>query len=261
MTPDEVQQVVEDASREGAVHPRSGDIASRALELADLSVADVMVPRPKVVGLRRHAPVEEWKQVLQQRGHSRLPVYEETVDRVVGYVVGTELLSIVLEHGTVDLEDALRPAFFIPETTRALDALQQMQVRRTPMALVVDERGGLAGLVTLEDLLEELVGEIFDEHDEAVHDQTPGGPAILETAGNLSPAAVEERFGGVLPSGRSTTVAGLLAEWAGRIPYAGERFLVRGLEFDVVQASPTRIERLLIRSGAAAPVTLPGAGG
>ena len=101
------------------------------------------------------------------------------------------------------------------------------------------------------------MGEIFDEHDEEVRELPPGGPAILETDGNLSPDAIEERFGVTLPAGRSTTVAGLLAEWAGRIPNAGERFLVRGLEFDVIQASPTRIERLLIRSGAAAPVALP----
>jgi putative hemolysin len=131
-----------------------------------------------------------------------------------------------------------------------------MQRERRHFGVVLDEFGGTLGIVTLEDLLEELVGEIFDEHDEEVRVEPAGGPAIFETDGNIPPQAIEERFGVSLPSGRSTTVAGLLIEWAGRIPSAGERFSVRGLEFDVVQASPTRIERLIIRSNAAPPVPL-----
>ena len=249
MTPEEVQQVVEDASREGALHPRSGDIASRALELADLSVADVMVPRPKVVGLRRHAPLDEWKQVLQQRGHSRLPVYEETLDRVVGYVVGTDLLSIALEQGTVDLEEALRPAYFIPETTRALDALQQMQVRRTPMALVVDERGGLAGLVTLEDLLEELVGEIFSESDvppDCLH-QEPDGTILADAT--LSVREVNRALELELPEGEAfATLGGLCMMLAGVIPAPGTRLTTdNGTELEVVDASARRVKQVRIR--------------
>ncbi|AKJ06683.1 putative hemolysin [Archangium gephyra] len=255
ITPEEVQQTVEDASRCGALHPRSGDIASRALELADLSVADVMVPRPKVVGLRRHAPLEEWKQVLQQRGHSRLPVYEDTVDRVVGYVVGTELLSIVLEQGTVNLEDALRPAYFIPETTRALDALQQMQVRRTPMALVVDERGGLAGLVTLEDLLEELVGEIFSENDvppDTLHPEPDG--TILADA-TLSVREVNRALELELPEGEAfSTLGGLCMAMAGVIPAPGTLLTTDdGTELEVVEASARRVKQVRIRPPARPP--------
>ncbi|WNG44950.1 HlyC/CorC family transporter [Archangium minus] len=249
MSSEEVQQTVEDASRSGAVHPRSGDIASRALDLASLSVADVMVPRPKVVGLRRHAPLEELKQVLQERGHSRLPVYEGTLDRVVGYVVGTDLLSIALEQGTLDLEDALRPAYFIPETTRALDALQQMQVRRTPMALVVDERGGLAGLVTLEDLLEELVGEIFSESDvppDCLHREPDG--AILADA-TLSVREVNRALELALPEGEAwATIGGLCLALAGVIPAPGTRLTTDdGTELEVVDASARRVKQIRIR--------------
>ncbi|HYO53116.1 hemolysin family protein [Archangium sp.] len=249
ITSDEVQQMVADASRSGAVHPRSGDIASRALDLADLSVADVMVPRPKVVGLRRHAPLEEWKQVLQERGHSRLPVYEGTLDRVVGYVVGTDLLCIALERGTVDLEDALRPAYFVPETTRALDALQQMQARRTPMALVVDERGGLAGLVTLEDLLEELVGEIFSESDvppDCLH-REPDGSVLADAT--LSVREVNRALGLELPEGEAwSTLGGLCMALAGIIPAPGTRLPTDdGTELEVVEASARRVKQVRIR--------------
>ncbi len=249
ITPEEVQQTVEDAARQGAVNPRSGDIASRALELADLSVADVMVPRPKVVGLRRHAPLDELKVVLQQRGHSRLPVYEGTLDRVVGYVVGTDLLSIALEQGTVDLEEALRPAYFIPETTRALDALQQMQARRTPMALVVDERGGLAGLVTLEDLLEELVGEIFSESDvppDCLH-QEPDGTILADAT--LSVREVNRALELKLPEGEAfSTLGGLCLMLAGVIPTPGTRLTTDdGTELEVVDASARRVKQIRIR--------------
>ncbi|HYO72843.1 MAG TPA: hemolysin family protein [Archangium sp.] len=255
ITPEEVQQTVEDASRCGALHPRSGDIASRALALADLSVADVMVPRPKVVGLRRDATLEEWKQVLQQRGHSRLPVYEDTVDRVVGYVVGTDLLSIALEQGTLNLEDALRPAYFIPETTRALDALQQMQVRRTPMALVVDERGGLAGLVTLEDLLEELVGEIFSESDvppDSLHPEPDG--TILADA-TLSVREVNRALELKLPEGEAfSTLGGLCMVMAGVIPAPGTRLTTDdGTELEVVDASARRVKQVRIHPPARPP--------
>ena len=137
-----------------------------------------------------------------------------------------------------------------------------MQRERRHLAVVLDEFGGTLGIATLEDLLEELVGEIFDEHDEEVRPEPVAVPAVFETDGNLSPEAIEERFGVALPSGRSTTVAGRIVEWAGRIPNPGERFLVRGLELDIIQATPARIERLIIRAGGAPPIALPtGSGG
>lgn len=112
------------------------------------------------------------------------------------------------------------------------------------------------GIVTLEDLLEELVGEIFDEHDGHAVADSAAGPGLLEADGGQSIAAIEERFGRSLPSARTSTVSGLLVELAGRIPQPGERFLVRGLEFDVLQATPTRVERVLIRRAPPAPVVL-----
>jgi CBS domain containing-hemolysin-like protein len=131
-----------------------------------------------------------------------------------------------------------------------------MQRERRHLAVVLDEFGGTLGIATLEDLLEELVGEIFDEHDEEVLPAPSAAPTIFETDGNMSLEAIEERFEVTLPSSRSTTIGGLLVELAGRIPNAGERFTLGNLEFDVVQASPTRIERLLIRAEPVPAITL-----
>jgi CBS domain containing-hemolysin-like protein len=143
-----------------------------------------------------------------------------------------------------------------PASRNCGDLLLDMQRERRHLAIVLDEFGGTLGIATLEDLLEELVGEIFDEHDEEVREALPPLPALFETDGNVSKEAIEERFNVSLPSGRSSTIGGLLVEWAGRIPNAGERFFVTGLEFDVLDASPTRIERLLIRSAATSAVQL-----
>jgi putative hemolysin len=165
LSSDELQQLLEEAARSGSVHPRTGEIASRAFDMAELTVSDIMMPRRSVVAIRRHATPEEIRRVLLEEGHSRMPVYEGDLDHIVGYVVAKDLLAFALEQQLILLEDVLRPAYFVPETMRAMDALQQMQSRRMQMALVVDEQGGLSGLITMEDVVEEPVGDIVSEHE------------------------------------------------------------------------------------------------
>jgi CBS domain containing-hemolysin-like protein len=219
-------------------------------------VREVMTPRTDLVAVAENAALEDIRAVFAQSGYSRIPVYRGTLDEIVGMLHAFDLFK--LQPG-----DPLpvRPVAVTPASRTCGDLLLDMQRERRHLAVVLDEFGGTLGIATLEDLLEELVGEIFDEHDEEVRSEPSGGPIVFETDGNLSPEAIEERFGVALPPGRSTTVAGLIVEWAGRIPNPGERFAVRGLEFDVIEASPTRIERLIIRSGGTAPVPLlPGPG-
>jgi putative hemolysin len=214
-------------------------------------VREVMTPRTDIVAIDEASALEDIRMVFAQSGYSRIPVIRGTLDDIVGMLHAFDLFK--LQPG-----DPLpvRPVAVTPGSRACGDLLLDMQRERRHLSVVIDEFGGTLGIATLEDLLEELVGEIFDEHDEEVRAQPSTGPMVFETDGNIPPEAIEERFGVTLPRGRSSTVAGLLIEWAGRIPNAGERFLVRGLEFDVTQASPTRIERLLIRSGATPPVPL-----
>jgi putative hemolysin len=219
-------------------------------------VREVMTPRTDLVAVDEDAALEDIRQVFAQSGYSRIPVYRGTLDEIVGMLHAFDLFK--LRPG-----DPLpvRPVAMTPASRACGDLLLDMQRERRHLAVVLDEFGGTLGIATLEDLLEELVGEIFDEHDEEVRPEPAGGPTVFETDGNVSPEAIEERFGVALPAGRSTTVAGLIVEWAGRIPNPGERFLVRGLELDIIEASPTRIERLVIRAGGVPAVALPtGAG-
>ena len=241
--------------REGAAVANESDselmMVGGVMAFSVRQVREVMTPRTDIVAIEENAPLDEIRLVFAGSGYSRIPVFRDTLDDIVGMLHAFDLFK--LEPG-----DPLpvRPVAVTPASRSCGDLLLDMQRERRHLSIVLDEFGGTLGIATLEDLLEELVGEIFDEHDEEVRQAAPGIAAIFETDGNVSIEAVQERFGVVLPRGRSTTIGGLLVEWAGRIPNAGERFVVRGLEFDVVQASPTRIERLLIRSGSAPAIPL-----
>jgi putative hemolysin len=214
-------------------------------------VREVMTPRTDIVAIEENAPLEEIRLVFAGSGYSRIPVIRGTLDDIIGMLHAFDLFK--LEPGD---PLPIRPVSMTPASRSCGDLLLDMQRERRHLAVVLDEFGGTLGIATLEDLLEELVGEIFDEHDEEVRPTPSAAPTLFETDGNISIEAIEDRFGVSLPAGRSKTIGGLLVEWAGRIPNAGERFFVQGLEFDVLQASPTRVERLLIRSGATSAVQL-----
>ncbi|MCC6336478.1 MAG: HlyC/CorC family transporter [Myxococcales bacterium] len=250
LSPDELSQLVEEATRVGSLNPRAGEIASRALKLPELAAADVMVPRPKVVALRRGATREELRRLLLERTHSRFPVVEGDVDHVVGYVSVKNVLAMAWEEPLFVLEDLMRPAFFVPETKSVVDLLTEMRTRRVPFGVVVDERGGMAGIVTLEDVLEELVGEIFSEHvvdvPEFFHKERDGSVTVL---GSVAIRDVNRELGLALPEdGQWTTVAGLCLSLAQRIPARGERLTTKdGVTLEVVDASARSVRAVRIR--------------
>ena len=211
---------------------------------------EVMTPRTEIVAFPEDADIEDIRLVFAQSGYSRIPVYRGTLDEIVGMLHAFDLFR--LREGD---PLPIRPVALAPASRSCGDLLLDMQRERRHLAVILDEFGGTLGILSLEDLLEELVGEIFDEHDEGVCSAPSSGPNILEADGSTSLAAIEERFGVKLPVG-GTTLGGLLLQLAGRIPGAGERFMVAGLELDVLQASPARVERLLIRPGPVVPVVL-----
>ncbi len=189
-----------------------------------------------------------------ESGYSRLPVYRESLDHLIGMIYAFDLLKIA-----PGAELPLRPIATAPASKRASHLLFEMQRDRRQIAVVLDEYGGTAGIVTFEDLLEELIGEIFDEHDGlAGLATTPGAPVqLMEVSGGAPVEDVVAAFDVNLPD-TAETVSGLLTRLAGRIPNTGERYLVAGLEFDVLDATPNRLERVLIRRG---PVPLVSLGG
>ena len=214
------------------------------ISFSQRSVREVMTPRTELVAIPEEASVEEVRQAFIQSGYSRLPVYRGTLDEIVGMVHAFDLFR--LEPGR---PLPIRPMAVAPASRTCGDVLLDMQRERRHLAVVLDEFGGTLGIVTLEDLLEALVGEIVDEDVRPASGSPAQGPGLLEIDGSTPVAEIEERFGVELPSGQAATVGGRLVELAGRFPAAGERFLIRGLELDVLAASPTRVERLLVRRG------------
>jgi CBS domain containing-hemolysin-like protein len=239
--------------REGAAAGLTADdeliMVGGVMTFTDRPAREVMTPRTDLVAVSEDDALEDIAAVFAQSGYSRLPVYRGTLDEIVGMLHAFDLFK--LRPGD---RLPIRPVANAPAGRTCGDLLLDMQRERRHLAVVLDEFGGTLGIVTLEDLLEELVGEIFDES-EATPPAT-SGPLIFEVDGATTIAAIEEHFEVTLPSARKSTAGGLLVELAGRIPQAGERFMVRGLEFDVLQAGPTRVERVLIRRGSPAAVVL-----
>jgi putative hemolysin len=248
LSPDELQQLVEEAGKAGALDAATSEIASRAIEFDKLTVADVMIPRNRVVAIPRGAKVEEIRRLLLEEGHSRMPVYEGKLDEVVGYITARDVLSVAWEGNLIVLDDILRPPFFLPTTTPAIRALKEMQRRRLRLAFVVDEHGGLAGIVTMEDLVEELVGELFSEHEspEEPVRREPGGSALVR--GDLPIRDVNRLLDVDLPEGEEwSTVAGLAISLAGGIPPPGTRLRSGDVSIEVVDATPRAVRLVRIR--------------
>lgn len=253
---EEIRSLVDEASEAGTVDPDAGEIASRALDLAQLSAAEVMVHRRFVAALPRSADAEALRRAFLEAGHRRLPVYDGAIDNIVGYLSWRDLVECLWEGRQPVLSELLREAPYVPESMPATDLLKDMQRRRNHMAFVVDEHGGFSGIVTLEDLLEELVGEIVSEHD----DETPpirmeadGGALVLGTSALRD---VDRELDLELDTlDDSTTLGGLCVELAGgRVPRVGERLRAGSqAELEIVEASPRRVRLVRVRRTAPAP--------
>ncbi|HUR28838.1 MAG TPA: hemolysin family protein, partial [Planctomycetota bacterium] len=247
---EELRGLVDDAAKQGSVPPEAGDIASRALGFGELTAADVMVHRRFVVALAVDADEAEVRKALFVDGHRRLPVYKDSPDNVQGYVLWSDVVERVWDGLPIELSTLVREAYFAPETTPAGLVLEEMQRRRNHLAIVVDEHGGLAGIVTLEDLLEELVGKIASEHDHSPEDWTlrePGG--WFRVPGDVPVREVERELHLGLPEPEEwTTIGGLAIQLAGeRIPKQGEEFGFDGVELVVEESSRRRVRAVRLR--------------
>jgi putative hemolysin len=255
-SPEELQHLMDEAAKAGSVDPGVGEMASRAIDFGDLCAAHVMVPRGKVIGLSRSASREEMQRVILEEGHSRMPIYEGTIDKVVGYVTVRDLIALFWESPLIVLEDVIRPAYFIPRATRAMDLLSEMKRRRTQLAVVVDDTGTMAGIVTLEDLVEQIVGDIWSEDEEvppAAIRRDPDGSAIV--LGEVRVRDANRELGLLLPESEDwATIAGLCLSLAGRIPAPGDILdAPDGTQVEIVDATPRHVGSVRLRPRTSEP--------
>ncbi|MDH3593475.1 MAG: hemolysin family protein [Rhodospirillales bacterium] len=253
-----IEEIEEAESEEASATPISDDervMLANLLKQRHRTTYDVMVPRADIVAVEVGTSLQKLLKVMGKVGHSRLPVYRGTLDDVVGLVHIKDVLPLTAKAERFKLESITRRVLFAAPSMRVLDLLLEMRESRVHMALVVDEFGGIDGLITIEDLVEEIVGEIEDEHDvDEGPKLTARADGSLVADGRTTVEEFEERVGPVLSDEEREedidTLGGLVAALAGRVPTRGELLVhsPSGISFEVIQADPRRVKRLRVRN-------------
>ena len=241
-----VDALIEAGQEEGILHESNRDLIQSVVEFGEKTVREAMKPRPEIVAVPTNTTVEQFIELLKNKPFSRVPVFEGTIHNIVGIVYAQDVLQVPDTEARIRTVDSLmrRDVYFVPESKLGSDLLREMQKNNIRMAIVVDEYGGVAGLVTIEDLVEEIVGEIRDEHEKMEVIRETDNSYIVP--GNMDVDRLGEMFG-VRPEGKeSATVAGLVSELAGRIPHRGEVVEEEGFRFEVLDATERRVERVRI---------------
>ena len=244
-----VDALIEAGQEEGILDESNRDLIQSVVEFSEKTVHEAMKPRPEIVAVPAATTVEQFVELLRARPFSRVPVFEGTIHNIKGIVYAQDVLQVSdSEARTRTVASIMRQdVYFVPESKLSSDLLREMQKNNIRMAIVVDEYGGVAGLVTIEDLVEEIVGELRDEHEKAEvvreNDQTYVVP------GNMDVDRLDELFGVRFQGRESATVAGLVSELAGRIPQKGEVVEDDGLRFEVLDSTERRVERVRISAG------------
>ena len=254
ITEEELRTMVDVGAREGVVERAEREMIHRVFELEDTLVREVMVPRPDMFCLDIATPPGKILEALREHLHSRVPVYEGTVDQIVGILYTKDLLPYVPGlPPAFDLRSHLHPPYFIPETKRVDALLKEFRAKKLQMAIVVDEYGSTAGLVALEDLLEELVGEIADEFDEEERLIQPVDARTYRVSGKLPIDDLNAATGLALSSQAYDTVGGWVLDLFGRIPHRGERIKAAGATVTVEKVERTRVVEVLVTVESTAP--------
>jgi putative hemolysin len=246
VTEDELKNWVEAEEEAGSLEREERQMIYSIFQFGDTLVREIMVPRVDILALDAETPLPKVVQALIRSGHSRVPIYEDTIDNIIGLLYAKDLLRLMNgDQQDFSLRDFSRPAHFVPETKKADELLAEMQSKRVHLAIVVDEYGGVAGLVTLEDIVEEIIGEIQDEYDPA--EELPyqaTGPDEYMFQGWISLDDFNQVMDSHLPKIEADTLAGFLYEQLGRVPQGGETIRVDGLLLTIEQVSGRRIRRV-----------------
>jgi putative hemolysin len=243
-----VDALIEAGQEEGIIQASDRDLIQSVVEFSGKTVREAMKPRPEMVAVPVHTTVEQFIELLRTKPFSRVPVYRDSIHNVVGIVYAQDVLQVPdTDARTRTVESLMRKdVYFVPESKLGSDLLREMRKNNIRIAIVVDEYGGVAGLVTIEDLVEEIVGEIRDEHEKSQVVKESEHSYIVP--GNMDVDHLDELFGIRLEGKEATTVAGLVTELAGRIPQKGEVIEEDGLRFEVLESTDRRVERVRINA-------------
>ena len=242
---------IDTAAHEGVIKSEERRLLQSIVDFGDTLVREVMTPRPDIVAIRDTATVGDVRALFREQEYSRFPVFKDSLDNIAGFIFVKDLVTLSSDDDGRPISGLLRPAVVVPETKRVPELLKQFQRQQTQCAIVVDEYGGTAGLVTIEDLLEEIVGEIRDEYDVESEPVVDEGSGIYVFSGKVNIDEVAQRLHVEIEREGFETVGGYLLSHIGRVPAVGERFELDGLTVEVLDAERRRINKVRIYKKAA----------
>jgi CBS domain containing-hemolysin-like protein len=247
VTEDEIRHLVDVAEEEEEIEEEERELIHSIFEFGDTVVREVMVPRPDMVAIPATTALKEALQTIVEAGYSRIPIYEGDTDNIVGVLYAKDVLKRIQENrGDATVGSIGRAPTFVPEQKKVSELLREMQDQRVHMAIVVDEYGGTAGLVTIEDLLEEIVGEIVDEYDKEEPLVEPLDEERFRVDAKMPIDEMNELLGVELPHEEWDTVGGLVFGLTGRVPAVGEKVRFDGLEFTTERVTGRRIQKVVV---------------
>ncbi len=248
MTEEELKVMIEEIEDEGVLEQQESELVQSALEFDDISVQEVLTPRVDLAAVEINDAPEHIKDVFMQEGYSRLPVYEKTIDNIVGILHEKEFLIALLKEENICVRNLMKTPLYVPPTKKISALLKELQKNKTHMAVVTDQYGGTMGIITLEDILEELVGEIWDEHDEIVHEITALDNNTYQVNGDMN---VHDMFEKIdmpdIGEISSNTVSGWVLDQFDRIPRQGESLETNGLRLTVSKLDDQRVQEVLVQ--------------
>lgn len=248
LSEDELKQVLEAGTRSGALDKTEHELIKSILEFTDTTVKEIMVPRPDIVALDIAMPSDQVIRKVIDQGYSRLPVYKETIDHIIGVVYSKDLISLIEHKDLIVLQDIIRPAYFVPESKKISQLLRDFQLNKIHLAVVIDEFGGTEGIVTMEDIIEEIVGEIHDEYDEVqkIVEQASDGSVVVDAT--MSIPDFNEQFKANVPEASDyETLAGFLQKVTGRLPELNEEIRQGDMSFTILNKSARRIRQVKLK--------------
>lgn len=245
---DEFKLLLEEGTKTGVIDKTEHDLIKSIFEFTDTTAKEVMIPRTQVVALDIEDTREEILKIVLEEGYSRLPVYKETIDNISGIIYAKDLISLLENKNLIVLEDIIRPAYFVPDTKKISQIMKDFQSKKIQIAIVLDEFGGFEGIVSMEDILEEIVGEIHDEYDEETKPFEISATGALVVDGMLNVSDFNEKFRSYkLPEDEDyDTVGGFVIKCAGRIPEINEKILYEELTFTILKKDERRISLIKI---------------
>jgi magnesium and cobalt transporter len=245
----EIENILDFSQKRDLISHQERELIESIIEFKDTLVLEVMVPRTEIIAVERHTDPKEIFSLVLESGHSRFPVFEGTIDNIVGLLLAKDLLTFCQPPETqLDLGQVIRPAYFIPESKKISDLLRDLVERKTQIAIVIDEYGGTAGLITLEDIIEEIVGEIYDEFDRLEPRLLPQDDGSVVVDARLDVEELMEHFDRPRPEGKFESVGGLLIHFLGRVPQVNDTVVIDDLELTVKSADERRAKEVLVRS-------------